>query len=62
MAFAGGGLSDRSYADEFEDSLIPSYGIGVRWMVMKAMRINLRLDYGRTDDQGAWYLSVGEAF
>jgi len=62
VAFLGGGLSDRNYTDLRDDNLIPSYGIGARWMVMQAQRINMRLDYARSDNQDAWYLAVSEAF
>jgi hypothetical protein len=62
VAFVGAGMTDRTYADFRDDNLIPSYGLGVRWMVMKAQRINLRIDYARSTDQDAWYLAVSEAF
>jgi hypothetical protein len=31
-------------------------------MVLESKRINMRLDYGRSDDSDAWYLAVTEAF
>ncbi|MGI9342346.1 MAG: BamA/TamA family outer membrane protein [Gammaproteobacteria bacterium] len=62
VAFTGAGMSDRNYTDLREDDLIPSYGVGFRWMVLKSQRINLRIDYARSDDEDAWYLAVGEAF
>jgi hypothetical protein len=32
-------------------------------MVLQSQRINVRVDYARSDnDQDAWYLSVAEAF
>ncbi len=42
--------------------MIPSYGIGLRFMVLESQRINMRLDYGRSNGSDAVYLSVGEAF
>jgi len=45
-----------------EDEPIPSYGAGVRFMVLGAKRINLRLDYARSTDSDAIHVSVGEAF
>ena len=46
-----------------EDSFVPSYGAGIRFMVLPSQRLNVRLDYGRSSDgQDAWYLSVAEAF
>jgi hypothetical protein len=62
VAFLGGGLSDDSYSPFREDNLISSYGVGFRWMVLKSQRINLRIDYARSDNQDAWYLAIGEAF
>jgi len=62
VAFLGGGLSERNYTDLREDNLIPSYGVGIRGMVLQSQRINMRLDYARSDGQDAIYLGVTEAF
>lgn len=63
VAFAGAGLVDRPFADNGDGETIPSYGVGLRYMVLPSQRINIRVDYGRSDTgTGAWYLSVGEAF
>ena len=63
VAFAGAGWVEDSFGNHGEDKTIPSYGVGIRWMVMKSQRINVRIDYARTDDGGsAWYLGVAEAF
>ncbi len=63
VAFGGAGLVDRPFADNGDGETIPSYGVGVRFMVLPSQRINLRLDYGRSDTgSGAWYLAVSEAF
>ena len=62
VAFGGVGTVGSSYNDLREGEPIPSYGVGVRLMVLKAKRINLRLDYARSTDSDAIYLSVGEAF
>ena len=62
VAFAGGGYVRNPFSDPDERELVPSYGIGLRFMVLKSQRINIRLDYARSDDSGALYLSVGEAF
>ena len=51
-----------TYVESDSREVIPSYGVGLRYMVLKAKRINLRLDYTRNTDSDAWYLSVGEAF
>jgi hemolysin activation/secretion protein len=63
VAFAGGGRVDDSFGNRGEGETIPSYGVGLRWMVLESKRINVRVDYARSDNGGsAWYLSVAEAF
>jgi len=63
VAFAGAGRVKDSLDNHGEDETIPSYGIGLRWMVLKSQRINVRVDYARSNNgQSAWYLSVAEAF
>lgn len=62
VAFAGAGTIDRSVTQIDDDEIIPSYGVGIRFIVLKAKRINMRLDYARSDDSDAVYLAVGEAF
>ena len=62
VAFAGVGYIGSSFSDAGANERIPSYGVGTRFMVLKSKRINLRIDYARSDDQDAWYISVGEAF
>lgn len=63
VAFVGAGRMDDSFGKSGEDETIPSYGLGIRFMVLESQRINLRLDYARSDkDRDAWYVSVTEAF
>ena len=62
VAFAGGGYHKNSFSNIRDQDLIHSYGIGLRFMVLESKRINMRLDYGRSNDSDAIYLSVGEAF
>ena len=63
VAFLGGGQVWESLGDKGEDDIIPSYGVGLRWMVLPSERINIRVDYARSDrGNDAWYLSVSEAF
>jgi hypothetical protein len=62
VAFAGVGYMNDSVSGLRDNEAIPSYGIGARFMVMAAKRINVRIDYGRSNDSDAWYLSAGEAF
>jgi hypothetical protein len=62
VAFAGAGQISDSFSAQGESERVPSYGAGVRFMVLKSNRINLRVDYARSDNSDAWYISVGEAF
>ncbi|MDH3804534.1 MAG: outer membrane protein assembly factor [Gammaproteobacteria bacterium] len=62
VAFAGSGYYRDAFSEVREREAIPSYGIGLRFMVLESQRINMRLDYGRSTDSDAVYLSVGEAF
>jgi hypothetical protein len=62
VGFTGGGTVDRSIIETDDHELIRSNGIGLRYMVLRSKRINLRLDYARSEDKDAVYISVGEAF
>jgi hypothetical protein len=46
VGFVGGGYVDNSFSEVDIHDPIPSYGIGVRFMVLKSKRINIRIDYG----------------
>jgi len=66
VLFAGTGSvwgNDANGEEEFERHWLPSGGLGVRYMVSKAKKINLRLDYaiGVDGNQGL-YFGVMEAF
>jgi len=63
VGFAGAGRIYDSFGKIGEDDTIPSYGVGIRFMVLESQRINVRVDYARSDKGNeAWYLSVTEAF
>jgi hypothetical protein len=63
VGFAGAGRMNDSLGRYGEDETIPSYGAGIRFMVHESQRINVRVDYARSDKGNeAWYLSVTEAF
>ena len=63
VAFAGIGEVARSFGDLSSDDLLPSAGIGVRFLVAKENRINFRIDYAwGKDGNGGLYIGVGEAF
>ena len=62
VGFAGVGYFGSSFNDFRSRESIPSYGAGVRFTVLKAKRINLRVDFARSRDDEAVHVSVGEAF
>jgi hypothetical protein len=62
VGFVGAGFTARSLNERGEDDTIPSYGIGVRFMVLQAKRVNLRVDFAWSKDSDAVHVSVGEAF
>jgi len=63
VAFAGAGRVEDSFGGRGEDETIPSYGVGIRFMLLESQRINLRIDYARSDHgEEAWYVAVTEAF
>ncbi|MBE9548278.1 MAG: BamA/TamA family outer membrane protein [Proteobacteria bacterium] len=62
VAFAGGGLIKNPFTELSDRQVIPSYGIGLRFMLLESQRINFRLDYARSINSDAFYISVGEAF
>ena len=62
VAFGGAGEVADSFSGFRDRASIPSYGAGVRFSVLPAKRINLRLDYAKSRDSDAIHFSVGEAF
>jgi hypothetical protein len=44
------------------DDLLPSGGIGIRFMASEEERVNLSIDYARGRDSDAWYFRIGESF
>ena len=62
VGFAGAGYLDKGFSQVDENDPIPSYGIGIRFMVLQSKRINIRVDFARSNDSDAVHLSVGEAF
>ena len=61
-AFAGSGWVGSSFSEAGRDQTVPSYGVGLRYEVLPAKRVNLRLDFARSRDSDAIHLAVGEAF
>jgi hypothetical protein len=63
VGFAGAGRIYDSFGLNGGDDTVPSYGAGIRFMVLESQRINVRVDYARSEKGNeGWYLSVTEAF
>ena len=62
VAFGGSGYARDVYSEIDSREWVPSYGVGLRFMVLKSKRINMRLDYARSDGSDAIHFLVGEAF
>ncbi len=62
VGFAGAGFAEDSFAEAGETQNTPSYGLGVRFMVLESQGINIRVDFARSENDEAVHLSVGEAF
>ena len=62
VAFAGVGEVARDLRDLDLESLLPSAGAGLRYMVSENERVNLSIDYARAREGDAFYFYIGEAF
>ena len=62
VGFAGSGHVRNPFSEVRDRNPVPSYGAGIRFTVLKAKRINLRIDYARSKDSDAIHVAVGEAF
>jgi hypothetical protein len=62
VGFGGVGYAGTSLAEAGDSQNTPSYGAGVRFMVLKSQRINIRVDFAKSENDEALHLSVGEAF
>lgn len=62
VGFGGAGFVGDSFNNIREREAIPSYGVGLRFSVLPAKRVNIRLDFAWSTDSDAIHLSVGEAF
>lgn len=62
VAFAGVGEVAPTVGDMNQDDLLPSAGVGIRFMASEKQRVNLGIDYARGKNSDAWYFRIGEAF
>jgi hypothetical protein len=63
VSFLSGGTVAASYSEIFENDYKISFGAGLRIVLNKKDRVRLRLDYGRTiNEGGALYITINDAF
>lgn len=62
VAFAGVGDVFKNTKDLGLQELKYSYGVGLRFLVNPAERLNIRVDYGHGKDGGYFYFVVAESF
>ena len=62
VAFAGLGEVAPSVDAFTLEGIKPSYGLGLRFLVNEAERVNIRLDYGWGKETSGFYLEITEAF
>ena len=60
--FAGTGAVANTFTDVRSDDLVPSYGLGLRWLLIPRERTAIRLDYGRGRGSSGLYVGLNEAF
>ena len=62
VAFAGVGEVASSLASMSGDNMLPSVGLGARYLAFRKSKLNVGVDYAWAKKGGATYLRVGEAF
>ncbi|HSC39536.1 MAG TPA: BamA/TamA family outer membrane protein, partial [Chitinophagaceae bacterium] len=62
VAFGGVGDVNHRFTDVYLNSLKYSWGGGLRLMLSKKEKLNLRLDYGVGQHSSGFYFQLGEAF
>ena len=62
VAFAGVGSVANSFGSFNSDNLLPSIGVGARYMASKKYRVNVSMDYAVGRDFHGLYFYIGEAF
>ena len=62
VAFAGIGTVAPSFSDMSADDLLPGAGVGLRYLISRSQKINLRVDVARGNDETTLHIGLGEAF
>jgi outer membrane protein assembly factor BamA len=60
--FAGLGEVAPTWSAFSTDAMLPSWGLGLRWMAAEKHRVNVSVDYARGYDSEGWYFYIGEWF
>lgn len=62
VVFGGVGQVGDSLGDYNSDALLPSWGVGLHFLLTERNRLNLSVDYATGVDSSYWYFYVGESF
>jgi len=62
VAWGGIGTTAAGLDQLGNGTVLPSYGLGLRFLAFEEERLVIRVDYGRGDEEGQFYFSVSEAF
>jgi outer membrane protein assembly factor BamA len=62
VAFAGVGQVAESFGDYSGDNMLPSGGVGLRFLLSSDNRLNLSVDWAVGKDDDYFYFYVGESF
>lgn len=62
VAWTGIGTTAAGFDKLGEGTVLPSYGLGLRFLAFEEERLVIRVDYGRGNEDGQFYFSVSEAF
>jgi outer membrane protein assembly factor BamA len=60
--FAGAGTVAPTLADVGSSTLLPSFGVGARWLLLPKQRTTVRVDYAMGKGSSGLYIAFNEAF
>jgi outer membrane protein assembly factor BamA len=62
IAFYEIGSVSNTVSDIFKSQTIDSFGVGIRWQVTADKKLNLGIDFAKSDFDSAVYVKVGESY